>query len=195
VALQLGDNQLAGHVPPSVGNLVHLQNFSVGFNPSLTGVVPDWLCGLRNLEYLLLESTGIGGQIPRCIGNMTTLRYLDMRELLLTGTLPAELFEPPSMEYLLLSGARFTGGIPATLSPAVASTTTLLRLLTLTSCGLSGEIPQWLADMPNLTAVELSGNDLTGPIPTFPMGAPLVQFSAANNRLTGTLEPCATPLA
>jgi hypothetical protein len=43
--------------------------------------------------------------------------------------------------------------------------------------------------MPNLVAVELSGNHFTGPIPTFPVGAPLQQFSAANNRLTGTLEP------
>ena len=64
-----------------------------------------------------------------------------------------------------------------------------MQLLALTGCGLSGGIPAWVGRLPNVTAVELSGNDLTGPIPVFRAGSRLEQFSAANNRLTGTLDP------
>ena len=58
-----------------------------------------------------------------------------------------------------------------TTTTTVASNTVLahpplrLVLLTLTACGLSGEIPQWLVELPYLTTVELSGNNFNGPIP------------------------------
>jgi Leucine-rich repeat (LRR) protein len=209
--LRLGSNHFSGPIPSSLQKLPRLFNFSVGSNPELTGQVPTWLCDVQSLNFVLLEFTGLTGSIPQCISTLTNLQYLDLRGLELTGELAVELFELPRIEYLLLSRARFTGGIAASLHSAAVnttvapSTTTIsvattiittrapstsqLKLVTLTDCGLSGEIPRWLAELPSLVAVELSGNDLTGPIPTFPPNSPLQQFSAANNRLSGTLEP------
>jgi hypothetical protein len=181
----------------------------------LTGLVPTWLCDVQSLGIVLLEFTGLTGSIPTCISTLTNLQYLDLRGLELTGELAVELFEMPHIEYLLLSRARFTGGIPASLHSAAVNTTVApstataavvtttnttrapsssqLKLVTLTDCGLSGEIPQWVAaELPNLVAIELSGNDITGPIPTFSPSSPSSNFLPPTTACLEHSSRCAT---
>jgi Leucine-rich repeat (LRR) protein len=171
-ALLLEFTGMNGQIPRCIGNLTNLRHLDMRALP-LTGTLSPELFELPSIEYILLSGASFTGGIPATLSSsaVTTTTFAPVatttttRTTVTTITATQQFRLPPP-----------TGPRP-------------LRLLILTSCGLSGEIPQWLADMPNLTAVELSGNDLTGPIPTFPMGAPIVQFSAANNRLTGTLEP------
>lgn len=56
--------------------------------------------------------------------------------------------------------------------PALGS----LRLLGLVACGLDGQIPQWIGQLPKLEALAIGGNFFTGPLPQFVPDSPLIQL-------------------
>jgi len=51
--------------------------------------------------------------------------------------------------------------------------------------GISGSIPAWKEALPNLVAVQLGRNNLTGELPDWPMGNCMLWFSVANSQLSG----------
>ncbi len=58
-ALELGFNRLSGSVPPELGNLSELTHLSLSYNEDLTGPLPDTFTSLDNLQWLILDSTGL----------------------------------------------------------------------------------------------------------------------------------------
>ena len=140
---------LRGGIPPDLGNLTNLRELSLSgttiipnrgsLRPSLGGEIPAELGNLANLEILNLDSWGWGGEIPAQLGNLTNLR-----ELIIRG-----------------AGSQLTGEIPVELGNL-----TQLRRLALESDLLRGEIPRELGNLVNLEALSLSGNNLTGCLPS-----------------------------
>jgi Leucine-rich repeat (LRR) protein len=63
-----------------------------------------------------------------------------------------------------------------------------LEDLVLTNCGLRGSIPKEIAALPELHVVDLSFNQLTGPVPIFAASS-LTLLSLARNKLTGSIPP------
>ncbi|KAL8535748.1 hypothetical protein ACS0TY_011402 [Phlomoides rotata] len=63
----------------------------------LTGFIPQWLSGLKNLQLLDLSWNRLGGPIPPLFGNLSSLFYLDLSNNSFTGSIPKELTEMESL--------------------------------------------------------------------------------------------------
>jgi len=88
--LWLFDNQLTGSIPMEMGNLVDLQWLYL-FNNQLSGSIPSELENLSNLQGLYIHSNQFDGTIPAELGNLTNLKFLTLNNNQLTGSTPTEL--------------------------------------------------------------------------------------------------------
>lgn len=134
--LVLSGTGVSGNIPESVGDLVSLQEISLSRN-RLSGGVPLNLTKLEKLRILDLSYNGLDRNVPVSIGNLTELLKLDLSFNGFSGEIPDSLGRLQSLEFLDLSFNRF---------------------------GNYG-VPLFLADMPRLRDVYLSGNSLGGQIP------------------------------
>ena len=86
--LLLGDNQLTGSIPSSLGTL-KLGHLELQEN-RLTGPIPSTLGDLK-LHVLDLSSNQLTGSIPSSLGSFPDVRFVLLRENRLTGSIPAAL--------------------------------------------------------------------------------------------------------
>ena len=77
IELALGSNNLAGRIPPEIGNLPRLRILNMS-NNSIDGPIPPAIGRLSRLEGLNLDFNSIGGPIPAEIGKLSNLRYLHL---------------------------------------------------------------------------------------------------------------------
>ncbi|XP_050367286.1 leucine-rich repeat receptor protein kinase HPCA1-like isoform X2 [Argentina anserina] len=110
LAIRLDENSLTGAVPTSLNNLtnvaeLHLaNNMLTGPIPNLTGMnllsyvdlsnntfavsnVPTWFSTLKLLTTLMMENTGLQGDIPQALFSFGNLEKVVLRNNLLTGLL------------------------------------------------------------------------------------------------------------
>ena len=180
--LVLGDNNLTGPIPSSLGNLQELYNLILAGN-QLTGEIPASLGNLSNLRWLWLTENQLTGEIPDALGNLTNLEDLVLYRNRLTGEIPAALGNLTNLERLDLDINQLTGEIPAALGNL-----TNLELLNLDINQLTGEIPAALGNLTNLYELRLGNNRLTGTIPAA-LGnlTKLGALQLNGNQLTGTI--------
>ncbi|KAI4297025.1 hypothetical protein L6164_036937 [Bauhinia variegata] len=114
---------------------------------------------LVNLEILDLSQNKFTSSIPSSIGNLTKLKGLSFLTNNFSHIIPPEVNNLTNL-ILDLSGNLLTGGIPTTLGELRR-----LETLNLSSNNLSGEIPSGFDDMSSLTSVDISDNQLRGPLP------------------------------
>ena len=60
----LGDNQLAGEIPPEIGNLTNLGYLHLGYN-ELSGEMPPDIGSLTNLGYWDFTYNQLTGEVPQ----------------------------------------------------------------------------------------------------------------------------------
>ena len=108
-------NNLAGYIPPELGNLSELKGLELAYN-QLTGLIPPELGKLSNLEGLGLHENGLTGPIPPELGNLSSLEVLRLDGNQLTGPIPPELGNLSSLKGLNLAGNQLTGSIPPELA-------------------------------------------------------------------------------
>ncbi|GJN06167.1 hypothetical protein PR202_ga23868 [Eleusine coracana subsp. coracana] len=131
---------------------------------------------------LVLESSGLDGQIPTCIGNLTLVTKIHFPNNQLKGVIPPELGQLRRLRYLNLSSNSLTGTIPSTLS------STSLQVIDLGTNSLHGEIPEAFGMLSNISVLNLAGNRLTGNIPlSLVTSSSLVSLVLRNNSLTGSI--------
>ena len=92
-------------------------------------------------------------------GTGVSFRHLSLAGNRLTGTLPEELFGIGALEWLELSYNRLTGTVPSNASGAVRCDS--LGNLSLAHNAISGTLPAWLAELENLTTLNLKVNHLS----------------------------------
>ena len=153
------ENGLKGEIPPELGNLTALRELKL-FSNSLTGEIPPELGNLVALERLTLWGNALTGPIPSSLGSLTELRRLNLGVNGLTGPIPPELGKLAALEGLSLAGNALTGTIPIELTNLVA-----LKHLYLGPNNLSGTIPPDLGNLAKLEWLGLERNNLVGPIP------------------------------
>eukprot|EP01037_Dinobryon_pediforme_P024959 gene24959-26945_t len=205
IALELSHNNLAGAIPPSLGNLTALQ-YTYLNNNQLTGSLPPSLGGLRNLVELYLydnaltgpwpasfgnlsqltfiyaSSNRLSGSLPASIVNLTALVSLALRDNQLTGRLPETLVQLPQLNSLALGVNLFTGPLTTTVwSPA-------LQYLDLSACSFTGAVPLALLQLP-LQYLDLSQNALSGSLPAALWNTSVAQPLLNDNRLPGAFPP------
>ena len=190
--LVLSDNQLTGTIPEALGQLDKLENLFLNDN-QLMGPIPETLGNLDSLISLFLAENGLTGAIPETLGQLDNLWGLNLSGNQLTGTIPETLGQLDKLQYLDLSGNDWTGCIPLALQAIPDND---LDDLGLAFCLLDDRAPlvafyeatggdhwtdntNWLSEVPlnewygvttddkgRVTALDLSQNELTGPIPS-----------------------------
>ncbi|MQL88636.1 hypothetical protein Taro_021195 [Colocasia esculenta] len=124
ISVDLCNLNLSGVLPPNVGYLRSLLNFSIAAN-ALVGPIPSDLSRIPNLCYLNLSNNIFNGSLPLALSRLHNLQVLDLyNNNNLTGILPVEVTEMPNLchlhlggnffsNYLAVSGNELTGPIPS----------------------------------------------------------------------------------
>ena len=206
VSLNLGENQLAGSIPPELGNLSNLQDLEI-YNNQINGAIPPELGNLSNLRFLELSNNLLAGSIPSILGNLNNLQFLLLGENQLAGSIPPELGNLSNLLYLDLEENQLTGSIPPELGnlssllgfylyenqltgtiPEELGNLGDLEVLSLSDNQLDGSIPPELGNLSNLHWLRLNSNQLTGSIPS-ELGnlSNLSELDLCDNQLTGSI--------
>ena len=184
--LELSQNGIEGEIPPEIGNLTQLSYLSLGSN-RLTGEIPPEIGNLTRLLQLRLYANDLSGSIPPEIGNLTQLREIWASFNEFTGPLPPEIGRLASLTDIWLYWNRIEGPLPAELGDAAN-----LRDLRLELNEITGPLPPELGKLSQLKRLDLSVNRLSGPIPPeFGNLSSLRTLSihSYENRLTGEIPP------
>nr|ABN10013.1 Xa21-like protein [Triticum turgidum] len=184
--LQVGGNQISGHIPSDIGKLSNLRKLFL-FQNRYHGEIPLSLGNMSQLNKLTLSDNNLEGSIPATIGNLTELILLDLSFNLLSGKIPEEVISISSLAVFLnlsnnlldgpisphvgqlaslaiidFSWNKLSGAIPNTLGSCAE-----LQFLYLQGNLLNGEIPKELMALRGLEELDLSNNNLSGPVPEF----------------------------
>ena len=181
--LDLPRNNLAGSLPPELGQLSRLATLNLDFNRRMDGAIPPELGDLVHLEHLGLQGVGLTGRIPPELGRLSSLRFLFLAGNDLVGPIPPELGNLSRLEWLSIYANNLSGPIPVELGELSSLTGIELQVNE-----LSGPIPTELGNLPQLERLVLAVNELSGPIPP-PLGGlgALQTLIISNNHLTGAL--------
>ncbi|VVA37481.1 PREDICTED: receptor [Prunus dulcis] len=128
--------QLVGHIPRHLTELILYEN-------QLNGTIPSWLGSLPSLEYLDLRSNQLSG--------------LYLRNNKLDGQIPRSIFELENLHYLDLSSNQLSGNI-------IEFQSRSLSRLGLSDNKLDGQIPRSIFELEKVTDLDLSSNNLSGTV-------------------------------
>ncbi|ESW23416.1 hypothetical protein PHAVU_004G044900 [Phaseolus vulgaris] len=159
--LELYSNALTGPLPNCWQKFQNLEILNLA-NNSLSGTVPESFGNLQSILWMQLNSNNFSGEIPS-LSLCKRIRFIDFGDNNLEGTLQT-LLELDHLEVLLLGGNRIRGSIPTSLCNILS-----LKLLDFSSNNITGEIPQCIGDINEMSYVEF-GVDYT----FFGTSAPLI---------------------
>ncbi|GJV09711.1 leucine-rich repeat protein [Tanacetum coccineum] len=157
--LSLGDNQLFGSLPSSIGSLVGLTGLDLGRN-GFKGKIPTTIGKLQKLQILVLDNNQYSGAIPDVIGNLSLLTKLFLGYNQLEGHIPSSLGYCKELNGIDLSNNRLSGKI----SKQLLQLPSLTYFLDLSYNSLYGSIPSEIKDLKMLSELHLSYNNLSGTI-------------------------------
>ncbi|HVR97585.1 MAG TPA: fibronectin type III domain-containing protein [Thermoanaerobaculia bacterium] len=158
--LSLAGNNLAGTIPPSLGQLTGLDFLNLE-NNQLSGSLPAEIGNLASLRTLFLRFNQFSGEIPPELVNLVNLQSLRLSFNQLSGTIPATLWTLGNLQNLDLSFNQLSGEIPASVSNLIN-----LQLLDLSGNPITGSIPAEIGNLSQLQNLLLIQTQLSGPLPT-----------------------------
>ena len=135
--------------------------------------IPNEIELLANLTNLNLSNVGFVGQIPIGLAKLTNLVWLDLSSLSF-NELPQLQLTNPNFETVIgnLSNLRalYPDGVNISANghqwcATVARLTPKLKVLSLSSCSITGPINSSLAELPNLSVLRLDQNELNSSVP------------------------------
>ncbi|OEL16812.1 Receptor-like protein 2 [Dichanthelium oligosanthes] len=183
--LNISSNFFTGSFPSttweSTRNLVALS----ASNNRFTGRMPTSFCiSAPLLAVLDLSYNQFSGHIPPGLGKCSALRVFKAGYNKIIGSLPDELFDATSLEYLSLSN----NGLEGTLDAAHIYKLNNLVFLDLAMTGLSGKIPDSIAQLKRLEELHLEHNNMSGELPmSLSKCASLTTISLRRNNFHGEL--------
>ncbi|KAK9072552.1 hypothetical protein SSX86_008986 [Deinandra increscens subsp. villosa] len=207
--LYLYDNQLNGNLSEKLWELPMLENFDVSSNflggaiseyigkskilrlnlsnnSLLQGVSTDHMLNLSYAEYIDLSSCKLGPQFPKWMQKLKNVTRLDIANTGISDTIPLEFWDtwPSQLRYLNLSSNNITTQVPDLLSNFDNRS-----IIDLSSNNLYGPI---LNVSSTLTLLNLSGNKLSGGISFLCqiVGRFLEFLDLSNNVLSGEVPDC-----
>ncbi|RID44158.1 hypothetical protein BRARA_I00973 [Brassica rapa] len=181
--LALPNKQLLGSVSPSLFSIPNLRILDLS-NNFFHGSLPDSLSNATQLRVLSLGNNNVSGQLPESITSVATLQLLNLSANAFTGKIPQDLPLLKNLTVLDLSSNHLDGSLPQDLQG------TSLHYLNLSHNQISGDIsPTFAQKVPPTIILDISFNNLTGPIPSTP---PMLNQRAES--FLGNLGLCGQPL-
>ncbi|KAL1203196.1 Piriformospora indica-insensitive protein 2 [Cardamine amara subsp. amara] len=184
--LVLTGNGFHGSIPGRVlGDLISLEEITLSRN-SLTGGFPtNATSRLKNLKILDLSHNFLDGNAPDSIGDLTELIKLDLSFNEFSGEIPSAVGKLKKLTFMDLSYNRFGNyGIPLFLAEMPE-----LREVYLSGNQLGGHIPEIWKNLEGISGIGLSRMGLQGNIPASLGSGPknLCFLALDNNNLDGEI--------
>ncbi|XP_009392844.2 phytosulfokine receptor 1-like [Musa acuminata AAA Group] len=184
--LNLNNNSLSGEIDLNCTAMTSLSFLDLGSN-AFSGTITDNLPQCVQLRTVNLAKNDLAGEIPRSFKN-----FVPLSDLSLTGNRISDISSAlqilqhcPNLTILVLT-KNFRGG--ETMPADGIQGFQKLEVLVIANCALSGAVPPWLANSPELEVLDLSWNYLSGAIPPwFGNLDNLFYLDLSNNSLTGEL--------
>ncbi|MFC2125859.1 leucine-rich repeat domain-containing protein [Bacteroidota bacterium] len=101
--INLGHNNLAGILPPEIGDFTELTSLDIPGSGLISGPIPVEIGNLLSLVHLNFTQNQLTGSIPAQIGNLTNLAGLYLSDNQLTGSIPAVIVNLGSLTDLELN--------------------------------------------------------------------------------------------
>ena len=177
-------NGLTGEIPPELGNLTKIRELSLSSN-RLEGSIPPEIGDMASIRKMNLSWNNLSGSLPAEIGKLENLETLWLFENQLSGSLPEEFGKLAKLEEALLSDNEFEGSLPSELGDMAS-----LEFLNLARNKITDSLPPELGKLRKLEYLWINDNDLTGPIPP-ELGniASLKEMILMRNSLSGSIPP------
>ncbi|KAK1581945.1 hypothetical protein Q3G72_010431 [Acer saccharum] len=180
--LVLDDNQLQGSLHKNLGKLSNLRRFLLSAN-NFSGSIPESFGNLKNLTAFRIDGSNLTGKIPDFIGNWTKLTILDLQGTSMKGPIPSSISLLTNLKELRISDLTGTRSKFPNLKDMK-----MIERLVLRNCLITDRIPSYIAEMKSLILLDLSFNQLSGPIPaTLDSLIKIDYFFLTNNNLTGAI--------
>ncbi len=156
-----GNDGLTGPIPAEIGNLTNLETLGF-YNCSLTGTIPVEILNLTKLQTLELSFNNFDAAPMPDFGQLTRLNSLTIEECNFTGDIPAGLSGLTLLQNLYMSNNPNLNQGPI---PDLSACTSLSHL-GMYSCNCNGTVPLWLLQSNTISGINISGNSLTGTLPS-----------------------------
>ncbi|KAG5045908.1 hypothetical protein JHK82_015288 [Glycine max] len=185
--LSLSGNAFSGRLPPSLGSLSSLQHLDLSQN-KFYGPIPARINDLWGLNYLNLSNNNFKGGFPSGLNNLQQLRVLDLHANQLWAEIGDVLSTLRNVERVDLSLNQFFGGLSLTVEN-VSGLANTVHFLNLSHNNLNGRFftNSTITLFRNLQVLDLSGNSITGELPSFGSLLALRVLRLPRNQLFGSL--------
>ncbi|KAJ7955636.1 LRR receptor-like kinase [Quillaja saponaria] len=197
-SLNLSFNKISGSLPNNVGNFGFLESFDLSSN-NFSGEIPEAISSLVSLRVLKLDHNMFEQGIPSGILNCQSLVSIDLSSNSLNGSLPDGFGAAfPKLKTLNIAGNKIYGrdsdfsGLKSVTSLNISDNLfqgsvmgvfqELLEVIDLSRNQFQGHVSQ----LSNLNTIDLSGNHLTGKIPSLTIRN-LQILDVSHNNLSGEI--------
>ncbi|KAF8028447.1 hypothetical protein BT93_E1148 [Corymbia citriodora subsp. variegata] len=189
IALDLSSSCPSGTMSPNTTlfRLIHLESLNLAFNSFGFSPIPYGFSNLSRLQYLNLSALDFYGEIPHDISQLSELISLDLSynkyDSLHLPNMGDFVHNLTRLKKLDLSYVN----LPSPLPPILANFSSL-TLLRLSFCGLNGEFPVSIFQLPNLEVLDVvSNSNLSGFFPKSHWGSPLKYLYLDSTSFSGEI--------
>ncbi|XVF81443.1 hypothetical protein PTKIN_Ptkin15bG0155400 [Pterospermum kingtungense] len=188
IGLDLSSSFLYGSVDSnsSLFHLLYLRRLNLSDNHFNGSNIPSGITNFSSLSHLDLSFSVFSGHIPSQVLELSQLVILDLsgNELELRSPGLRNLVEKlTNLKELHLSGVNISSAVPQNLGNLSS-----LISLSLEYCGLHGQLPASIFQLPNLRVLDLQDNPyLTGKFPEFNRSSLIEELILANASFSGPL--------
>ncbi|WOG86975.1 hypothetical protein DCAR_0206194 [Daucus carota subsp. sativus] len=188
--LNLSNNHFSGNLNFVSGfwTLNRLRVLDLSHN-ALTGPVPNGVAAIHYLKELKLQGNQFSGSVPADIGLCPHLIKLDLCDNVFTGTLPNSLQRLKSLKYLSICKNMLDGDFPEWIGEMSS-----LEYIDFSSNGFKGFLPSSIGDLKSLTYLSLADNSINGSIPVSLFSLGLSQVDLSGNELSGSIPSASSKL-
>ncbi|CAA2994079.1 probable LRR receptor-like serine threonine-kinase At3g47570 isoform X2 [Olea europaea subsp. europaea] len=158
---------ISGEIPQKLGNLENLVELGMGDN-FLTGSIPISIFNISSLQYINIAQCNLSGTLPANIcSSRTQLEEVCLHLNELIGPVPTRINECSALQILSLSYINFSGSIPLGLGNLSMLRKLYIGYNKLTENQLSGNMDRLILgyQLPNLEEIYLNHNNFYGGIP------------------------------
>ncbi|CAI9112014.1 OLC1v1012377C1 [Oldenlandia corymbosa var. corymbosa] len=181
--LDFSENQFFGNVPMEISYCKSLQSLNLWSN-SFSGPIPGEIGSISGLQALYFGSNNFSSDIPESLVGLSNLTFLDLSDNNFGGEIQSILGQFKQVKFLVLHGNSYSGGL---YTSGILNLTNIYRL-DLSYNNLSGPLPVEVSQMPNLMFLILAYNQFTGPIPSEYGNFQGIQvIDLSYNRLNGSI--------
>ncbi|KAH0939936.1 hypothetical protein HID58_007397, partial [Brassica napus] len=201
VSIDVSQNRLVGKLPRSLKSCTSLEVLNVRSN-GIDDTFPFWLNTLPELKVIVLRNNSFKGPLHRHHPfGFPKLQIIDVSNNGFNGTLPSDYFADWNMtrredrsgviyirynDYYHDSMVLMSKGVEMKLERILK----LLTAIDLSGNELSGKIPESIGLLKDLIVLNLSSNGFTGDIPSsFGNQSQLESLDLSNNKLSGSIPP------